>query len=263
MLGIVGQHVLPADDADHAIVAVDHRDAANPLRLEEELVARLRELKNASPWAPALIVAPSRRQVLRLRERLPRELGALLGVEILNYQALAYRLLEGSGEPVPDLLSRVVLERLLERGLAAHPELTLSRYAAERPGVVSELVARVEELREAGIAPGDLAQVASDVSARVAGARVESPAFGAVGRRAGGTPGPDWAQAGYYERAFRVLGRWIDEQRPHDIFFFEQGGAFVVRLHAAGPQGGRHELAEFTKDDIEEMVSRGPSARKA
>lgn len=85
----------------------------------------------------------------------------------------------------------------------------------------------------------------------------------AISRRAGGTSGPDWTQAGYYERAFRVLGRWMDERRPHDVFFFEQGGAFVVRLHAAGPQGGHHELAEFTKDDIEEMVSRGPLARKA
>ncbi len=84
----------------------------------------------------------------------------------------------------------------------------------------------------------------------------------AVGRRSGGTPGPDWTQAGYYERAFRVLGRWMDEQRPRDIFFFEQGGAFVVRLHAGGAQGGHHELAEFTKDDIEEMVARGPLARQ-
>jgi RecB family exonuclease/inactivated superfamily I helicase len=127
----------------------------DPLRLEEELVAHLREMKTASPWASALVLAPSQRQVLRLRERLPRELGALLGVEILNYQALAYRLLEASGEPVPELLSRAVLERLLERVLAAHPDLALALYATERPGVVSELVARVEELREAGIAPGD------------------------------------------------------------------------------------------------------------
>ena len=36
-------------------------------------------------------------------------------------------------------------------------------------------------------------------------------------------PAADWANAGYYEKSFRVLGRWIDQQRPHDIFFFEQG----------------------------------------
>jgi hypothetical protein len=85
----------------------------------------------------------------------------------------------------------------------------------------------------------------------------------AIGRRAGGAPGPDWAAAGYYERAFRVLGRWIDQQRPRDIFFFEQGGAFVVRLHVTGAMGGQHELAEFTKDDIEQMIAGGPSGRQA
>ena len=41
---------------------------------------------------------------------------------------------------------------------------------------------------------------------------------------------PDWSKAGYYEKSFRVIGRWMDSQRPHDIFFFEQDGAFVVRL---------------------------------
>jgi len=84
----------------------------------------------------------------------------------------------------------------------------------------------------------------------------------AVGRRAAGASAPDWAAAGYYERAFRVLGKWIDQQRPRDIFFLEQGGAFVVRLHVTGPQGGHHELAEFTRDDIEQLVASGPLGRQ-
>ena len=74
---------------------------------------------------------------------------------------------------------------------------------------------------------------------------------------------PDWSKAGYYERAFRVLGKWIDTQRPHDVFFFEQGGAFVVRLHMVGQAGSHHELAEFTKDDIEAMIAEGPQLRQA
>jgi hypothetical protein len=85
----------------------------------------------------------------------------------------------------------------------------------------------------------------------------------AIARRASGKPAPDWAAGGYYENSFRVLGRWMDEQKPHDIFFFEQGGAFVVRLHRVGPAGGFHELAEFTKDDIEAMIKAAPQARKA
>ena len=39
-----------------------------------------------------------------------------------------------------------------------------------------------------------------------------------------------WGQSGYYEQAFRVVGRYVDEQKPRDIFFFEQDGAFVLRL---------------------------------
>ena len=65
-------------------------------------------------------------------------------------------------------------------------------------------------------------------------------------------------EAGYYETAFRVLGRYMDEQKPRDVFFFEQDGAFVVRLLIGGQAGSRHELAEFTRDDIAQMVARGP-----
>jgi hypothetical protein len=79
--------------------------------------------------------------------------------------------------------------------------------------------------------------------------------------RRGETSAPDWAAGGYYEKAFRVLGRYMDEQRPRDVFFFEQDGAFVVRLLTATQTGSRHVLAEFTKDDIEAMVARGPSFR--
>ena len=77
-----------------------------------------------------------------------------------------------------------------------------------------------------------------------------------------GAPGPEPVRdAGYYETAFRVLGRYMDEQKPRDVFFFEQDGAFVVRLLMAAPTGSKHILAEFTRDDIAEMVARGPALR--
>ncbi len=72
---------------------------------------------------------------------------------------------------------------------------------------------------------------------------------------------PDWSQAGYYEKSFRVIGRWMDSQRPHDIFFFEQDGAFVVRLQMVTSAGAHHELAEFTKEDIEAMITEAPQLR--
>ena len=81
-----------------------------------------------------------------------------------------------------------------------------------------------------------------------------------VARR--GKPQPEAnREAGYYETAFRVLGRYMDEQKPRDVFFFEQDGAFVVRLFLGGQAGGHHTLAEFTRDDIAEMVTRGRGLR--
>ncbi len=74
---------------------------------------------------------------------------------------------------------------------------------------------------------------------------------------------PDTYQSGHYETAFRVLGRYMDDQKPRDVFFFEQDGAFVLRLLMSGQAGARHELAEFTREDIADMVARGPSLRHA
>ena len=74
---------------------------------------------------------------------------------------------------------------------------------------------------------------------------------------------PPTPQAGHYESAFRVIGRYMDDQKPRDVFFFEQEGAFVLRLLMSGQAGSRHELAEFTRDDIDELVARGPALRHA
>ncbi len=81
-----------------------------------------------------------------------------------------------------------------------------------------------------------------------------------VARR--GQPGPPpQRDAGFYETALRVIGRYMDEQKPRDVFFFEQDGAFVVRLFLGGQAGSRHILAEFTRDDIAELVTQGPTLR--
>ncbi len=83
----------------------------------------------------------------------------------------------------------------------------------------------------------------------------------AISRRGSDTPAPDWTRAGYYERALRVLGKWMDEQKPRDIFFFEQDGAFVVRLHMGSQAGGQHVIAEFTKEDMENLIASAAGQR--
>jgi ATP-dependent helicase/nuclease subunit B len=129
----------------------------DPERLETELAAHIRAVKTESgPWARVLVTVPTQRQAERLRERLAGQERALLGVEVLQYQALAYRLLESSAT-APSIISEPVLERLIESLLSQHPQFALAAYARERPGVLAELRARLEELREAGIAPADFA----------------------------------------------------------------------------------------------------------
>lgn len=75
-----------------------------------------------------------------------------------------------------------------------------------------------------------------------------------------GAPAP--GSGGTYEQALRVIGRWMDQQKPKDVFLFEQGGAYVIRLLVADHTGVHHELAEFTRDEIEELVARGPGLRQ-
>ncbi len=82
----------------------------------------------------------------------------------------------------------------------------------------------------------------------------------AMKRRGTGEP-PGAAQAGAHERALRVIGRWMDEQRPRDVFLFEQDGAYVVRLLTSGQGAAHHVLAEFTAEDVDGLVARGPSLR--
>lgn len=66
----------------------------------------------------------------------------------------------------------------------------------------------------------------------------------------------------YYEQALRVLGKYMDEQKPRDVFFFEQDGNFVLRLLMSSQAGSRHVLFEFTREDVERMVAEGPGRRR-
>jgi hypothetical protein len=84
----------------------------------------------------------------------------------------------------------------------------------------------------------------------------------AVARRKAGAPQPDFAAAGYYERALRVIGRYMDDQKPSDVFFFEQDGTFVVRMLKSTQAGSRHVLFEFTAEDVDKMVAAGPGGRR-
>jgi hypothetical protein len=76
-------------------------------------------------------------------------------------------------------------------------------------------------------------------------------------------PKPGRPQVGdkFYEHALRVIGRYIDEQKPRDVFLFEQDHSFVLRLLMGGRAGEQHVLAEFTRDEVEQMITSAADLR--
>ncbi|HSL97289.1 MAG TPA: hypothetical protein VK831_01835 [Candidatus Deferrimicrobiaceae bacterium] len=81
----------------------------------------------------------------------------------------------------------------------------------------------------------------------------------AVARR--GQPPRETPQ--HYEVELRVIGRFIDERRPHDLFFFEQDGAYVLRLSIVGQASTKYQLFEFTREDIAGLVAKAPGLRRS
>jgi hypothetical protein len=80
----------------------------------------------------------------------------------------------------------------------------------------------------------------------------------AVARRQGRSPLPTTEQgqaSGFYEAALRVIGSYVDQQQPQDVFFFEQDHQFVMRLLTQTRAGLRHVLVEFTREEIDGMIS--------
>jgi hypothetical protein len=81
----------------------------------------------------------------------------------------------------------------------------------------------------------------------------------AVARR--GKPDED-SSLHHYEQQLRVIGRYLDEQHPRDIFFFEIDGSYIARITIAGQGGLKQELVEFTRDDIADLLAKAPTLRR-
>jgi len=73
-------------------------------------------------------------------------------------------------------------------------------------------------------------------------------------------PHPDLTN--YLELAMRIIGAYIDTQKAHDVFLFEQDGSFVVRLFNVSGSKGNHQLSEFTRDEILAMIESAPEQRQ-
>ena len=73
-------------------------------------------------------------------------------------------------------------------------------------------------------------------------------------------PHPDLTN--YNELAMRIIGAYIDNQKAHDVFLFEQDGSFVLRLFGVAAARSAHQLSEFTRDEILAMIHAAPEQRQ-
>ncbi|HUD71392.1 MAG TPA: hypothetical protein VMQ62_05480, partial [Dongiaceae bacterium] len=140
-----------------AVRVETHHDAG---RLERRLVELLAGLKAADgPFAPALVIAPTRRLLVHLQEMLARALPALLGVRFQHHDALAAAIADHAGlpplRPIGDAARRAILVDRLAR--AGGP---LADYVADVPGGAASILATLDELREARVDPAAARRVA-------------------------------------------------------------------------------------------------------
>jgi hypothetical protein len=72
---------------------------------------------------------------------------------------------------------------------------------------------------------------------------------------------PD-AVPNHYEAQLRVIGRYLDERHPRDIFFFEVDGSYVARLTLVTSGVLKQDLVEFTREDIADLIANAPALRR-
>src|SRR5690349_17234290 len=80
-------------------------------------------------------------------------------------------------------------------------------------------------------------------------------------QRPQGGPATPQLAAGFYETALRVIGAYIDQQQPRDIFLLEQEHQFVMRLLMPTRAGLRHVLVEFTAQEVDSMIAQAHQMR--
>jgi hypothetical protein len=141
------------------------------------------------------------------------------------------------GHGMRDILLLEVPDGFIVQGLAAAAAASTSAWSEAMGVIGKETLSFLDE---------DIAKFMEEAAKR---------------RRAAEAGGAADPVAGNHEQALRVIGHWIDQQKPRDVFLFEQEGAYVVRLNVGGPTGIHHELAEFTRDDVDGLVAQAPALR--
>lgn len=126
---------------------------ASPHALEAELLDRVAAAKIDDPFAPVLIVVPSRRLADHVDRRLVERLGAVLGVSVLHHRALAQRVLAHAGAAPAPILSEDLLDALFARVVQRAAAGPMRDFVRDHPSAATALRGSLTDLREAGIRP--------------------------------------------------------------------------------------------------------------
>ncbi|MBD3868947.1 MAG: hypothetical protein IFK94_12535, partial [Acidobacteria bacterium] len=188
----------------------------DPVVLEGELLRRIGEVKKEhGPTAPVLVVVPTSRLVDHLQRRLAGKFGAVLGVEILHFRALAGNILEAAGNDLQPSSNRILTE-LLRRCIGELPGGNqLKRFVDRRPGAASSLMSSIRALREAGVDPGDFRKLARSEQDLASLYSAYSHRLGDMSER-GVTD-----EAGFINAACRVLDTGIGlRERYNSVFLY-------------------------------------------
>jgi ATP-dependent helicase/nuclease subunit B len=123
----------------------------DPFVLEEALLAGVAGAQAGDPFAPVLVIVPTRRLAAHVERRIAERHGARLNVYVLQYHALVSRILAREGGDPYRRISARLLEATLESVLEKMPGEPWSGFVKKRPGALDGLMVSLNDLREAGL----------------------------------------------------------------------------------------------------------------
>ncbi len=139
--------------------------------LEDALANEVRTVKKDDPFAPVIIFVGSNLLGLSLRRSLAKKLGSIFNVQFKTFLDLARSItsekMMGEGRNEASFLaSRLIIEELLSGGLPlSGSELQYFSEIARYDGFRDAVLGTIEDLKEAGIAHSDFADVVERIKA--------------------------------------------------------------------------------------------------
>jgi ATP-dependent helicase/nuclease subunit B len=252
----------------------------DPLVLERELLSRVDAVHPRHGVARTLVLVPTNRLAEHVQRKLTDVRPAWLGLDVLPFRGLGREVLEQATGATLHVASPLLLEALLRRLLRERPRNRWARFVDRRPGAARHLLTTLQELREAGIEPADLAACTDDpresdlagLYALYHAALAERASTGwtddAGLARAARPHAADFAKhstAVFVHGAYELLGVYLDLLRELD----RTTDVTVLVPVAGGTRAtayGEHFTRSFLTcgdDDLESPAERGKADRSA